>query len=90
LKKPINTFIFEDLKESGYSVASRDLGLNMEHSTLVLERLAKFHAISMMLAKKVFDFIKGNYLKVNWFYFKGPQNNGLFQHRHAGGKGSVG
>lgn len=50
--------MFEDLGQHGYVMASREQGLNEEHCRLVMERLAEFHASSMVLAMldtKIFD-----------------------------------
>lgn len=44
-------FFLEDLKNDGYDVADRTLGLDLNHTKLVIEKLAKFHATSMVLAE---------------------------------------
>ncbi|KAM7347472.1 uncharacterized protein ACRADG_007038 [Cochliomyia hominivorax] len=51
-KSPVQTIVFNDLKVDGFTVASRQDGLDWNHSTLILQQLAKFHATSMVLAKK--------------------------------------
>ncbi|KAH8283642.1 hypothetical protein KR018_010328 [Drosophila ironensis] len=49
-KQPESTMVFEDLGQLGYVMASRELGLDEEHCRLVMQRLAEFHATSMVLA----------------------------------------
>ncbi|ALC48450.1 CG9497 [Drosophila busckii] len=49
---PIQTIVFDDLTQYGYKLASRQCGLNEEHCVVVLTKLAKFHASSMLLAEK--------------------------------------
>ncbi|XP_037931998.1 uncharacterized protein LOC119666791 [Teleopsis dalmanni] len=56
LKEPIKTLVFEDLCDKGFEVASRESGLDVAHARLVLQKLAQFHATSMVLAKKVVQF----------------------------------
>ncbi|KAM8715330.1 hypothetical protein ACLKA7_002394 [Drosophila subpalustris] len=58
LKAPENALVFEDLSQLGYVMASREAGLNEAHCRLVMERLAEFHATSMVLAMldtEIFD-----------------------------------
>lgn len=50
IKLPQNSLVFEDLGQHGFMMASREKGLNEEHCRLVMERLAEFHATSMVLA----------------------------------------
>lgn len=38
--------VLEDLSKKGFKMASRHLGLDMDHVKLVIERLSKFHAAS--------------------------------------------
>lgn len=45
-------FFMEDLKSLGFDVAERVKGLDLIHSKLFIEKLAKFHAASMILAEK--------------------------------------
>ncbi|KAH8412672.1 hypothetical protein KR009_004427 [Drosophila setifemur] len=53
VKAPVQTIVFSDLKVEGFSVASREAGLDWNHASLILQQLGKFHATSMVLAKKV-------------------------------------
>nr|XP_016931440.1 uncharacterized protein LOC108010939 [Drosophila suzukii] len=52
IKTPVQTIVFSDLKAQGYKVASRESGLDWNHASLILQQLGKFHATSMVLAKK--------------------------------------
>ncbi|XP_065365263.1 uncharacterized protein LOC135958291 [Calliphora vicina] len=52
LKKPINTLVFQDLGSLGYGLASRELGMDENHASLVLRRLAQFHSISLVVKQK--------------------------------------
>nr|CAD7455077.1 unnamed protein product [Timema tahoe] len=46
------TLVLEDLSVSGFKVAERQKGLDLEHSMLAIQRLAMFHAASVVLAEK--------------------------------------
>lgn len=45
--------VFEDLKSLGYLMADREIGLDEDHCKIVLEKLGRFHAASMILAEQV-------------------------------------
>lgn len=47
--RPTNYLIFEDLKDAGYKMNDRKIGLNLESSLVVLKKIAKFHACSAIL-----------------------------------------
>ncbi|KAM8720354.1 hypothetical protein ACLKA7_006405 [Drosophila subpalustris] len=51
-REPIQTIVFDDLTQYGYKLASRQNGLNEEHCVVILQKLGKFHASSMVLAEK--------------------------------------
>ncbi|KAH8386421.1 hypothetical protein KR093_000365, partial [Drosophila rubida] len=51
-REPIQTIVFDDLTQYGYKLASRQSGLNEEHCVVILQKLGKFHASSMLLAEK--------------------------------------
>ncbi|EDW65158.2 uncharacterized protein [Drosophila virilis] len=51
-REPIQTIVFDDLTQYGYKLASRQNGLNEEHCVVILKKLGKFHASSMLLAEK--------------------------------------
>ncbi|XP_017055021.1 uncharacterized protein LOC108097315 [Drosophila ficusphila] len=51
-REPIQTIVFDDLTQYGYKLASRQSGLNEEHCVVILRKLGKFHAASMLLAEK--------------------------------------
>lgn len=46
---PNHLIVMEDLKVNNFQTASRFEGLDLNHSTLVLESLGKFHAASLLL-----------------------------------------
>ncbi|CAD7091503.1 unnamed protein product [Hermetia illucens] len=48
---PVETLVFADVTPLGYILADRVKGLDEEHCGLVFEKLAKFHAASIVLAK---------------------------------------
>ncbi|XP_068158779.1 LOW QUALITY PROTEIN: uncharacterized protein [Drosophila tropicalis] len=51
-RQPIQTIVFDDLTQYGYKLANRQSGLNEEHCVIILKKLGKFHASSMILAEK--------------------------------------
>lgn len=44
------TLIFDDLKQSGYTLANRLTGVDEKHVDLLIRKIAKFHACSMVLS----------------------------------------
>lgn len=46
--------VMENLKLDGYRIRDVKQGLNLNECHLILQKLAKFHAVSMFLYKKVF------------------------------------
>ncbi|CAD7091513.1 unnamed protein product [Hermetia illucens] len=50
--KPIATIVFEDMKVPGYSIADRVKGLDLDHSKIILTKLAQYHAGGMLLLEK--------------------------------------
>uniref|UniRef100_A0A336MJB6 CSON013154 protein n=1 Tax=Culicoides sonorensis TaxID=179676 RepID=A0A336MJB6_CULSO len=44
-----STLIFEDLKKTGFTIADRLNGVDQNHVNLVIQKIAKFHACSMVL-----------------------------------------
>lgn len=53
IKEPIQMIIFEDLKEMGYEMGDRTAGIDRAHCELVMAKLARLHAASMVLSLKV-------------------------------------
>lgn len=45
------TLIFDDLKQIGYTLANRITGVDDKHVDLLIRKIAKFHACSMVLAQ---------------------------------------
>ncbi|PSN36163.1 hypothetical protein C0J52_17000 [Blattella germanica] len=55
---PCSVIVMEDLKSSGFELAERKAGLDLDHCRLVIKTLAKFHAASVVLSKKNPDLIE--------------------------------
>ena len=53
---PYEILVFDDLKAEGYAMANRKVGLDLIQAKLVLNKLAKFHASSVIRFAKVFSF----------------------------------
>ncbi|XP_036320279.1 uncharacterized protein LOC118734677 [Rhagoletis pomonella] len=51
-REPIQTIVFDDLTQYGYKLASRQNGLDEVHCIVILKKLGKFHATSMVLVEK--------------------------------------
>lgn len=51
-REPMNIMVLQDLKPEGFNAASRQEGLDWDHSNLLVRKLGKFHATSMVLIKK--------------------------------------
>ncbi|KAH8283639.1 hypothetical protein KR018_010327 [Drosophila ironensis] len=49
---PEQTIIFEDLCAEGYQLKCRQLGLDFEHASLVMRKLAEYHALTMVMAER--------------------------------------
>ncbi|KAH8343741.1 hypothetical protein KR059_006978 [Drosophila kikkawai] len=56
-----DSIIFEDLSLEEYKVANRLKKLDLEHTHLVLEKLANFHAAAAVLAKRQPGIFENNY-----------------------------
>lgn len=52
-KIPYEMIVLEDLKADGYEMASKQLGLNLQQTKVVLSKLAKLHAASAVRYVKV-------------------------------------
>ena len=57
----------EDLRPDGYAAASRQDGLDLNHSLILMKALGRFHALSLALKHQEPDVFKGllNYIEVN-------------------------
>jgi hypothetical protein len=53
---PYEIIVLDDLKAQQYSMLDRKIGLQLTHTKLALEKLAKFHAASAIRYQKVSDF----------------------------------
>ncbi|XP_037031965.1 uncharacterized protein LOC119071237 [Bradysia coprophila] len=68
IKEPVQLIVFEDLKVLGYQMADRQSGIDEAHCKLVLSKLGRFHAASIVLSemekhhmdKYYFGFFKPN------------------------------
>ena len=50
MNEPAQIFVMEDLKNSGFSLVDRQARLEIDHCLLVVKKLAKMHAASMIIA----------------------------------------
>jgi Ecdysteroid kinase-like family len=50
--EPCKMIVFQDLKALGYKMADRKTGLDYEHCQIIMQKLGKFHATSMVLADR--------------------------------------
>lgn len=53
LRIPHRILVLQDMKAFGYSAADRVIGLDEGHLEVVLKKIAKFHAASMIVLSKV-------------------------------------
>lgn len=60
-----DAIVMEDLKEQGFKLPKRTLGLDMDHSMLVMRKLATFHASSVVLHEKNPQIIQPFYEHIN-------------------------
>lgn len=67
--------VMEDLKEKGFKMAKRNLGLDMKHSMLVMRKIARHHASSAVLREKNPEIIHPFYESVYNKEFKEPLDN---------------
>lgn len=51
-RDPVDIIVLEDLKQSGFVMKDRLVGFDMSHTNLVVERLAQFHATSIIYLEK--------------------------------------
>ncbi|XP_014286215.1 uncharacterized protein, partial [Halyomorpha halys] len=47
-----SSLVLEDLKAAGFSLAERQVGIDMEHGQLALRSLARYHAIGKVLEER--------------------------------------
>lgn len=50
---PYEVLVLDDLKNTGYAMENRKVGLNIDYAHVVLSKLAKFHATSTIRFRKV-------------------------------------
>ncbi|KAJ6649395.1 hypothetical protein Bhyg_04629 [Pseudolycoriella hygida] len=51
VKEPVQLIVFEDLTALGYEMADRESGIDESHCRVVLSKLGRFHAASIVLAE---------------------------------------
>lgn len=56
VKEPVQLIVFEDLKALGFQMADRQSGIDESHCKLVLSKLGRFHAASIILNEMVGTF----------------------------------
>lgn len=52
VKEPVQLVVFEDLKVLGFQMADRQAGIDEAHCELVLSKLGRFHAASIVLSER--------------------------------------
>lgn len=57
VKEPVQLIVFEDLKVLGFQMADRQSGIDESHCKLVLSKLGRFHAASIILSELVGNLI---------------------------------
>ncbi len=60
IKEPVQLIVFEDLKALGFQMADRQSGIDEAHCKLVLSKLGRFHAASIILSEMVCIFSLNN------------------------------
>ncbi|XP_059620938.1 uncharacterized protein LOC132264676 [Phlebotomus argentipes] len=50
--EPTDVIVMEDMSEKSYKMANRKVGLDLDHCELLLDKLAKFHAASVVYREK--------------------------------------
>jgi Ecdysteroid kinase-like family len=56
--EPCKLLVFEDLQDSKFQMAAKGHGLDFDHCRMVLEKIGKFHATSMVVAQQQPDAMK--------------------------------
>lgn len=49
--------MFEDLSMLGFTLESRQVGLDLAHAQIVMKKLGEYHALTMLMAERVTIFI---------------------------------
>lgn len=45
--------MFEDLSMLGFMLESRQVGLDLAHAQIVMQKLGEYHALTMLMAERV-------------------------------------
>ncbi|XP_037921006.1 uncharacterized protein LOC119657908 isoform X2 [Hermetia illucens] len=82
---PIATMVLEDMKVPGYRIADRVKGLDLDHSKIILTKLAQYHAGGMLLLEKEPSLATSAQLKRGIFssVSLGPNNIGKLLYMNA-------
>lgn len=49
---PVDIIVLEDLKQGGFTIGNRCVGLDLDHALLAVEKVSKFHAASLIYLEK--------------------------------------
>uniref|UniRef100_A0A240PKZ1 CHK kinase-like domain-containing protein n=1 Tax=Anopheles epiroticus TaxID=199890 RepID=A0A240PKZ1_9DIPT len=79
--EPTDVIVLEDLRERQFTMANRRQGLDMEHTRMVLRRLAQFHAASAVLQEQRGPY--GELFREGMFTEKGRAMSEQFQKGQA-------
>lgn len=55
---PVDIIVLEDLKQTGYAIGDRCVGLELDHALLAVEKASQFHAASLIYLEKHGQFDK--------------------------------
>lgn len=55
--EPEQNIMFEDLSMLGFTLESRQVGLDLAHAQIVMKKLGEYHALTMLMAERVTIFI---------------------------------
>lgn len=63
-REPLNLMVFQDLKAIHYTMAERKDLLDLNHCKLVISKMAKFHAASLLKIESILE--KTDHFKYGW------------------------
>ncbi|XP_067635179.1 uncharacterized protein [Eurosta solidaginis] len=59
--EPEQNIIFEDLSVLGFSLESRQTGLNFAHARIVMDKMGEYHALTMVMAEREPEIVIDHY-----------------------------
>ncbi|XP_054731374.1 uncharacterized protein LOC129239688 [Anastrepha obliqua] len=59
--EPEQNIVFEDLSVRGFTLESRQAGLDLAHARIVMKKLGEYHALTMVMAEREPDIIIDHY-----------------------------